>query len=138
MHFHRASLPSRMVMPERLGCVNYFLHEDIQIKPGALGGGTTAGQSLQASHQGSSVGRSLLNQCQATLQRSCIRHLLGEQLRPRQDRREDIVKIVRNARRHFSHSAQFLGVQHLLSQSTLFSHILEDDRQPGAGAVGTM
>jgi hypothetical protein len=37
-----------MVVPERLGGVNYLLHENIEVKPGRLGGGTAPGQSLEA------------------------------------------------------------------------------------------
>jgi hypothetical protein len=50
-----------MVVPERLGRVNYFLHEHIKIKPGTLWGVTTSGQSLEAPHQGCSIGGGLFN-----------------------------------------------------------------------------
>ena len=58
---YRTSLPSRMVVPERLGRVNDFPHQRIQIEPAALGGGTATGQALETSDQRRTVGGSLFN-----------------------------------------------------------------------------
>jgi hypothetical protein len=62
VHFYPTSMPSGMVLPQRLGRINDFLHESIQIDPGGLGGGTTPCQSLEAPHEGCAVGGGLFDQ----------------------------------------------------------------------------